>query len=391
MSKRLTHEFVSSKLAEEKYQLLSRYQDSRIKLDLICPKNHAFSKTWKSFEQGRRCPYCFGNKTSHKQVKAAFEKEGYKLLSDYSHTDRLLDFICPQNHSHSIRWSDFSRGVRCGYCAGKKMCHQIVKDKFEAEGYKLLSQYESSKKRLNYICQKGHSHSMSWINFQQGSRCAYCAKKRVSPEQVKNAFQEEGYTLLSRYENSKTKLDFICAQGHIFSIRWGEFAAGHRCSYCAGQIVTHKQVEEAFKREGYTLLSQYRNNKSKLKFICPKDHHHSITWNAFNRGDRCVNCASFGYRLSKPGRLYYLYFPGLQLYKIGITNRLVSERFKAERNQYVVLLDEYYEDGTIPAKKEAQILSKFANKKYNGPNVIYAGNSELFVSDVLELNLYAKS
>lgn len=270
-----------------------------------------------------------------------------------------------------------------------RLTHDFVAAKFAEEGYELLSKYKNNRQKLNFVCPKGHQYFIAWECFQRGSRCALCSGQITTHEQVENAFKKEGYKLLSEYEHSHKKLKYLCAKGHSRSIFWGSFRSGNRCKICAGQIVTHEQVENAFKKEGYKLFSQYINKKTKLEAVCPNGHTYFTTWSTFKRGSRCPSCAKYGYSSSQPGRLYYLYFPGLQLYKVGVTNRLVSERFRNETNHYIILLDEYYEVGSVPLKKEKQILERFRDQKYNGPNVIRTGNSELFVSDVLGLNSYA--
>lgn len=43
--------------------------------------------------------------------------------------------------------------------------------------------------------------------------------------------------------------------------------------------LTYEFVKEQFGREGYELLSkEYVNNCTKLFYICPKGHKHSISW-----------------------------------------------------------------------------------------------------------------
>ena len=54
---------------------------------------------------------------------------------------------------------------------------------------------------------------------------------------------------------------------------------------------TYEEVKKSFEKEGFTLLStEYINAITKLDYICPKGHKHSITWNAFKNGQRCPKC-----------------------------------------------------------------------------------------------------
>jgi hypothetical protein len=102
-----------------------------------------------------------------------------------------------------------------------KLNPEFVKATFEAEGYRLLNDYENAHKPIAFICPKGHDHRISWTSFQQGGRCAYCAGKAVKPETVWAAFEVEGYVLLGEYpEKSSKPIPFICPKGHRHQMSW---------------------------------------------------------------------------------------------------------------------------------------------------------------------------
>jgi peptide subunit release factor 1 (eRF1) len=84
----------------------------------------------------------------------------------------------------------------------KKLTYTFVKNKFEEDGYSLLStEYINCGTKLKYKCPEGHTHSISWANWQQGGRCAKCAidkkaeNKRLNINLIKSEFEREGYTL----------------------------------------------------------------------------------------------------------------------------------------------------------------------------------------------------
>lgn len=55
--------------------------------------------------------------------------------------------------------------------------------------------------------------------------------------------------------------------------------------------LTYEFVEEQFNNDNYKLLSgSYVNCRTKLKYRCPKDHKHSITWKNWQQGNRCFYC-----------------------------------------------------------------------------------------------------
>lgn len=114
-------------------------------------------------------------------------------------------------------------------------------------------------------------------------------------EQVKNVVGEE-YTFLEQYVNNSTKINVrhnVC--GNIYSVSPDKFLFGRRCPYCAkNKKKTHEEfVQEVYKLVGYeyTVLSEYTNNKTKIKMKhnCDKcsNYTYLVTPNDFLNGYRC--------------------------------------------------------------------------------------------------------
>ena len=244
MPKKLTYEFVKKSFEKEGYTLLSKeYVSARMKLKYICPKGHISEIDWSNWNSGRRCNVCFGNnKPSYNFVKKSFEDDGYTLLSnEYINNYTKLNYICQNGHTHSITWAGWKRGQRCPYCDGQtKPTIEFIKKSFESVGYTLLSKnYTNNRTKLKYKCPKGHYHSMGWSSWQRGQRCYYCSSQ-VKPtiEFVRKSFEAEGYILLSNvYINNYTKLNFICDKGHKHSISWASWKRGSRCRLCSNEQV----------------------------------------------------------------------------------------------------------------------------------------------------------
>lgn len=172
-------------------------------------------------------------------IKSQFEKEGYKLVSStYVNNKTYLDYICPNNHKHKIKWNCWQQGNRCPYCYGnvKKKIEEL-KELFEKEGYVLLSTvYKGAHSDLCYRCPRGHIHLTSlhsWLS--NGNRCPTCAgnlKKEF--DFVKTEIEKEGYILLTKhYDNCETKLEYICSFGHKNRTSWHSWNSGNRCPTCA--------------------------------------------------------------------------------------------------------------------------------------------------------------
>ena len=101
----------------------------------------------------------------------------------------------------------------------------------------------------------------------------------------------------------------------------------------------------------------------------------------------CLNCCDTGFKLTKPAILYYLRVTnpfGNPVYKIGITNKTVAERFRRDLDKITILKIEDFKMGSGAFIKEKNILARHAADRYKGPDIlIMNGNSELFCRDVL--------
>jgi predicted RNA-binding Zn-ribbon protein involved in translation (DUF1610 family) len=273
---------------------------------------------------------------------------------------------------------------------GKPLTHEYVASEIAKAGYTLESQYKNNKTPLKVRCDQDHRYYPTWNSFQQGKRCSGCRKK--SHEYVASEIAKDGYTLKSQYENSETHLDIECDQGHRYPATWKNFQQGYRCPEC--RKLTQEYVASEIAKDGHTLRSQYKNSQTRLDIECDKGHRYYPTWSNFQQGHRCPGCSVTGYQPTKPGRLYYIRFDfpdGLSLYKIGITNRTIKQRFYGESTPYIVLRDLYYEDGAEALEEEDRIKKRHAKDQYTGPSLLVSGITECFTRDVLKLDTPACS
>lgn len=183
--KRYTIEFICAEFKKEGYELLTKiYKNPKQKLDYICPRGHRHSVNWGNWiSKGTRCP-CFSNhmRPTIGFIRTEFEKEDYKLLTKvYKNNTQKLDYICPKGHHHSIMWGNWNfHKRRCPYCAGQgKPTIEFIRTEFEKENYTLLTtEYKNNRQKLNYICSTGHVHSTTWTNWDSNKRrCPFCSNQ----------------------------------------------------------------------------------------------------------------------------------------------------------------------------------------------------------------------
>lgn len=113
--------YIRTQIENEGYQLLSNnYKNASTKLKLKCSEKHIYKVCWNDFQQGNRCPKCFGTpKKTIDEINDFSISIGYELLSNkYINAIEKLKFKCPNNHIFEVSWNNFGSdsGSRCPIC-----------------------------------------------------------------------------------------------------------------------------------------------------------------------------------------------------------------------------------------------------------------------------------
>ena len=151
----------------------------------------------------------------------------------------------------------------------KKLTIGYVRQKFEEEGYKLVTtNYIGALKKLEYICPKGHIGTICWGGWQQGHRCEECAilRKTTDIEFMKQKFEKEGYKLLSKEYKYTQKLKYVCPKGHKGDITWNSWRQGSRCAKCS---IIKNSGSNHYKWKNYTKdeIKQFQNYRENVTQI----------------------------------------------------------------------------------------------------------------------------
>ena len=98
-------------------------------------------------------------------------------------------------------------------------------------------------------------------------------------------------------------------------------------------------------------------------------------------------------KIDEPHIVYYVKVDNGSLgclYKIGITKHDVHTRFSSSERDVMTVIKEWKFDSRMEARLyEDSVLKSFSDHKYQGPNVLDSGNTELFTRDVMGLDLAA--
>ena len=177
----------------------------------------------------------------------------------------------------------------------KKYDYNYVKEYVENFGYILLSkEYKNNSTPLEMMCPNGHLCKISFANFKnKNRRCSRCnGNGKYTEEEIKIMLEKEGYILLSKYKNANSEIIVKCNHGHIWKASWGKFQSGRRCHYCSGKFNSYETIKELIESEdGYTLLSKECNQlRDKVKIQCKHGHIYEVMVENFKSGRRCPYC-----------------------------------------------------------------------------------------------------
>ena len=102
----------------------------------------------------------------------------------------------------------------------RKITIDLIKDEIKEThpNAKLIStKYVNSTVKLDLICEKEHNFNISWNGIQRGNWCGECSGNKTKTlddvRVVLNKFHPEAKLLSIEYIDSKSKLEFICANG----------------------------------------------------------------------------------------------------------------------------------------------------------------------------------
>ena len=359
-------------------------------------------------------------------------KEIHKELYDYSqshyttshHKVTIKCTTClsvfqmtPSNHLHKTKaqgcpaCAKVKSSARIGKYSkdnftGASLVKPLIQEEYATKIIKDLGMRELKGRSMRYVelectvCLTSFEVSCDNAKRRQEDTCAHCKK-----EDVKIVCVCKGCS--KKHTNFKSKL------------------VGNPSLYdlCAGCKLLENEIITTIKLEGFTLtnINKYlyikdgvvykklNNEAVSLEQVRPRIYtcrcyyaiiayalHYGVLDNTAGRvdsscpyfKDNLQNNINFGgFKVNKPGLLYYLKVCNGTAYKVGITNRSVDKRFSLQDLQSVEVLKVWeFQDGLLCRSEEQRILQTYKGYKYQGPRLLASGNSELFYKDILGLD-----
>jgi hypothetical protein len=337
----------------------------------------------------------------------------------YIRATEKITITCPVHGEFKQRPHNHLNGMGCRACGGNEPLTletflQRARDKHGDRYDYSLVYFNNSSEKIDIICPEHGVFSQYVLTHLKGFNCQKCGWESATKARSDTAdgfIERAGLVHGDRYDyshvtyvNQLTKVEIICPEHSSFWQLPSSHIRGIGCSKCSdivsGQkhrLTTSEFIEKAKALHGdkydYSKVS-YTVATDKVEIICPE--HGPFFQSAANHTNSshqagCPGCALSGFDQTKPGILYYLAVlndAGETLYKIGITNLTVNKRFlSADLSRIRVIKTWDFTVGGDAAAEEARILATHKDHLYRGEPVLKsAGNTELFVKDVLGLD-----
>jgi hypothetical protein len=226
----------------------------------------------------------------------------------------------------------------------KKLTIQAMQQLADHRGGKCLSDtYLGADSKLTWQCANGHQWMATPYNVRRGTWCRVCGyqrnwRKPQSLEEMRRIAHSHGGNCLSTsYQNTESKLQWECSQGHTWSATPAAIKRSHWCPKCAGN--KEHEIEDAQQlalgRGGDCLSKQYDSTHKQLKWRCVEGHTWMASYRSIARGSWCPECsAGLGERICRA------YFE--QMFVRGFPKARPDWLFNADG--YQMELDGYCED-----------------------------------------------
>lgn len=268
--------------------------------------------------------------------------------------------------------------------------------------------YTGTKGKVIIFCKScGNEFEQRASHHTAGIGCPYCPRIKAAKKYSSNTckFIEKAKNLHSDkydyekvdYINAKTKVTIICNTcKREFKQTPNSHLSGSGCVTCNRENMLNPQkytkeqfIEKAVQVHGnkydYSNVV-YINSLTKVELRCNQGHTFYQVPGSHLQGCGCHYCGDYGFDKTKPAILYYLSINNGEVYKIGITNRSVKERFNNIDLEKITILKTWeYPIGKEAYDKEQEILKLYKEFKYTGINILQTGNTELFTENILSI------
>jgi thiol-disulfide isomerase/thioredoxin len=284
--------------------VLSKEFDNPAKpLKWQCKEGHIWSAVARPIlDRGTWCIKCHIESTRlpiEELKQIAIKRGGILLSNQYTNSKNHLKWQCDKGHVWLSSPGSVKSGTWCPTC--KHTNHKITVAELrqiakERKGKLLSSEYVNSETHLWWQCKNKHQWKATSHTIKAGSWCPKCRDEnnKLTIGELQAIAKKQGGKLLStKYIDSKTPLEWGCANGHTWLTAASTVKKGSWCRKCSAEKrkLTIEMFQKIAKKRGGKLLSdKYVNSKTPLKWECREGHRWTTTPIIINQGSWCPVC-----------------------------------------------------------------------------------------------------
>ena len=390
---------------------LVEYISTRIKIKIVCHIHGIFEQRSDSHYGGSGCIKCMTNKNKSNTdefIIKAKEVHGDKYdhsLSKYINAKTKIKIVCYTHGMFEQLPGPHRKGVGCLHCGknhNRSSTNEFIAKSTNKYGlnrfdYSLV-EYKNNSTKVDIIC-RTHGKITQTPSQHLCKGCSECnfiqRKKLAEIEFTQKAniihMNQYDYSLIN-LTTKYSKASIICKTHGMFELEPHMHMRGIGCLLCSYEK-RRMPIEEFINKANiihkglysYDFLS-YTEYKTKASISCKTHGLFSQTPASHLQGQGCPQCCQTGFDKSKPAILYYVkVLDAYDIYKIGITNRTVKERFRIDKVR--VIRSWYYDNGEEAHLQEQKILSEYKQHQYKGDPILkQSGDTEMFYGDILLLD-----
>jgi hypothetical protein len=235
-----------------------------------CEKGHEWQARVSDRHRSTGCPYCAVERNRGTRGSLTL-RDAHPDIADEWHpskngaltpgkisrgSKKIVWWLCSEGHAWQARVKKRTLAkTGCPYCAGQKPSKEnnlavvdpeLAKQWHPSKNGKLKPHQVTpgSKKKVWWVCEKGHEWQVSILNRRRGSRCPYCMRKKpgkeynfalLHPSEAKQWHPTKNGSLRPDQvtPHTRKKTWWMCEKGHEWMDTVSHRTQGRGCSACS--------------------------------------------------------------------------------------------------------------------------------------------------------------
>ena len=296
-----------------------------------CSRGHEWGAIVKSRSKGRGCPYCADREilpgfndlltTSPGLAKEVSPSSEIKSTEVTAGSKKKLLWRCENGHEWGATVDSRSKGRGCPYCSKRKLLpgfndlattnSELAKQVSPGSEIKATEVTAGSRKKLLWICSKGHEWEAILASRFQGCGCPYCSNNKIligfndlattNPKLSKEVSPNSKIKATEVMISSGMKLLWRCSKGHEWEAAVNSRSKGCGCPYCSNKkmligfndlaTTSPELAKEVSPNSEIKATEVMAFSNKKLLWVCDKGHEWEAKVAKRSQGCGCPYCS----------------------------------------------------------------------------------------------------